>query len=233
MLERFTDQARKVLALSNQEAQRLQHEYIGTEHILLGLVMEGSGGGAKILKNLNIDPRLVRIEVEKLIVRHGDLFAMGKLPQTPGAKKVIEYAIEEARNLGHKWVGTEHLLLGLLSDDGDIAGLALGNLGVTFAAARAEVDRICGGGMCEGGPPSKFDPPDAPPSVVDAAKIIVAAARIAQGLGHKNVSSGHVLLAMIRDPDCAASQAMKASEVDLARLEAEVMKILQSQADKP
>ena len=114
MFERFTDRARKVMALANQEAQRFNHEYIGTEHILLGLVKEGSGVGANVLKNLDVDLRKVRLEVEKLVKSGPDMVTMGKLPQTPRAKKVIEYAIEEARNLNHNYVGTEHLLLGLL-----------------------------------------------------------------------------------------------------------------------
>src|SRR5512139_1439178 len=109
MFERFTDRARKVMALANQEAQRFNHEYIGTEHILLGFVEEGSGVGAAVLKNLNVDLRKVRLEVEKLVKSGSDVVMMGKLPQTPGAKKVIELAFEEARSLGHSYVGTEHL----------------------------------------------------------------------------------------------------------------------------
>ena len=116
MYERFTDRARKVMQLANQEAQRFNHEYIGTEHILLGLVKEGSGVAANVLKNLDIDLRKVRLEVEKLVKSGPDMVTMGKLPQTPRAKKVIEYAIEEARNLNHNYVGTEHLLLGLLRE---------------------------------------------------------------------------------------------------------------------
>src|SRR2546428_81072 len=108
MFERFTDRARKVMALANQEAQRFNHEYIGTEHILLGLVKEGSGVGANVLKNLDVDLRKVRLEVEKLVKAGPDMVTMGKLPQTPRAKKVIEYAIEEARNLNHNYVGTAH-----------------------------------------------------------------------------------------------------------------------------
>src|SRR5580704_98412 len=109
MYERFTDRARKVMQLANQEAQRFNHEYIGTEHILLGLVKEASGAGAKVLKNLDIDLRKVRLEVEKLIKSGSVMVTMGKLPQTPRAKNVIQYAIEEARALKHNYVGTEHL----------------------------------------------------------------------------------------------------------------------------
>ena len=96
MYERFTDRARKVMQLANQEAQRFNHEYIGTEHILLGLVKEGTGVAANVLKNLDIDLRKIRLEVEKIVQAGPDMVTMGKLPQTPRAKKVIEYSIEEA-----------------------------------------------------------------------------------------------------------------------------------------
>src|SRR3954464_11780339 len=91
MYERFTDRARKVMQLANQEAQRFNHEYIGTEHVLLGLVKEGSGVAANVLKNLEIDLRKIRLEVEKIVQSGPDMVTMGKLPQTPRAKKVIEY----------------------------------------------------------------------------------------------------------------------------------------------
>jgi len=97
MYERFTDRARKVMQLANQEAQRFNHEYIGTEHILLGLVKEGSGVAANVLKNLDIDLRKIRLEVEKLVQSGPEMVTIGKLPQTPRAKKVIEYSMEEAR----------------------------------------------------------------------------------------------------------------------------------------
>jgi len=144
MFERFTDRARKVMALANQEAQRFNHEYIGTEHILLGLVKEGSGVGANVLKNLDIDLRKVRLEVEKLVKSGPETVTMGKLPQTPRAKKVIEYAIEEARNLNHNYVGTEHLLLGLLREQDGVAAQVLMNLNVRLEDVREEVLNLLG-----------------------------------------------------------------------------------------
>jgi ATP-dependent Clp protease ATP-binding subunit ClpC len=146
MFERFTDRARKVMALANQEAQRFNHEYIGTEHILLGLVKEGSGVGANVLKNLDVDLRKVRLEVEKLVKSGPDMVTMGKLPQTPRAKKVIEYAIEEARNLNHNYVGTEHLLLGLLREHDGVAAQVLMNLGLKLEEVREEVLNLLGAG---------------------------------------------------------------------------------------
>src|SRR2546425_3846318 len=146
MYERFTDRARKVMQLANQEAQRFNHEYIGTEHILLGLVKEGSGVAANVLKNLDIDLRKIRLEVEK-IVQTGpgsEMVTMGKLPQTPRAKKVIEYSIEEARNLNHNYVGTEHLLLGLLREQEGVAAQVLLNLGLKLEDVREEVLNLLG-----------------------------------------------------------------------------------------
>jgi len=147
MFERLTDRARKVMALANQEAQRFNHEYIGTEHILLGLVKEGSGVGANVLKNLDVDLRKVRLEVEKLVKSGPDMVTMGKLPQTPRAKKVIEYAIEEARNLNHNYVGTEHLLLGLLREHDGVAAQVLMNLGLKLEQVREEVLNLLGAGV--------------------------------------------------------------------------------------
>ena len=147
MFERFTDRARKVMALANQEAQRFNHDYIGTEHILLGLVKEGSGVGANVLKNLGVDLRKVRLEVEKLVKSGPEMVTMGKLPQTPRAKRVIEYAIEEARNLNHNYVGTEHLLLGLLREQDGVAAQVLMNLGLKLEDVREEVLNLLGAGV--------------------------------------------------------------------------------------
>jgi len=147
MFERFTDRARKVMALANQEAQRFNHEYIGTEHILLGLVKEGSGVGATVLKNLDVDIKKLRLEVEKLVQSGPDMVTMGKLPHTPRAKKVIEFAIEEARSLNHNYVGTEHLLLGLLRETEGIAAQVMMNLGLRLEDVRQEVLNLLGAGV--------------------------------------------------------------------------------------
>ena len=150
MYERFTDRARKVMQLANQEAQRFNHEYIGTEHILLGLVKEGSGVAANVLKNLDVDLRKIRLEVEKLVQSGPEMVTMGKLPQTPRAKKVIEYSMEEARNLNHNYVGTEHILLGLLREQEGVAAQVLMNLGLKLEEVRDEVLNLLGHGL-EGG----------------------------------------------------------------------------------
>ncbi len=147
MFERFTDRARKVMQLANQEAQRFNHEYIGTEHILLGLVKEGSGVAANVLRNLDIDLRKIRLEVEKLVQSGPEMVTIGKLPHTPRAKKVIEYSMEEARNLNHNYVGTEHILLGLLREQDGVAAQVLMNLGMKLEDVREEVLSLLGHGI--------------------------------------------------------------------------------------
>ena len=139
MYERFTDRVRKVMALANQEAWRFNHEYIGTEHILLGMVKEGSGIGVKVLKNLDVDIKEVRPDVERLIKRGPNLVAIGKLPHTPRVKKVIKYAIEECRCLHHKIVGTEHILLGIIRESEGIAAQVLMNWELPIEQVRHEV----------------------------------------------------------------------------------------------
>ncbi|MEK7487448.1 MAG: Clp protease N-terminal domain-containing protein, partial [Planctomycetota bacterium] len=139
MFDRFTDRARKVMGLARQEAQRFNHEYIGTEHILLGLVQEGSGVAANVLKNMDVDLKKIRQEVEKLVQTGNNLVTMGQLPFTPRAKKVLELSLEEANNLGHNYIGTEHLLLGLLRESESVAAKVLTNLGLKLEDVRDEV----------------------------------------------------------------------------------------------
>ncbi|MDD5326711.1 MAG: ATP-dependent Clp protease ATP-binding subunit [Phycisphaerae bacterium] len=153
MFERFTDRARKVMALANQEAQRFNHDVIGTEHILLGLVKEGSGVGATVLKNFDVDIKKLRLEVEKHVKSGPDMVTMGKLPQSPRAKKVVEYAIEEARALNHNYVGTEHILLGLLRETEGIAAQVLLGLGLKLEDVRQEILNLLGAGV-DGGQPA-------------------------------------------------------------------------------
>jgi ATP-dependent Clp protease ATP-binding subunit ClpC len=146
MYERFTDRARKVMQLANQEATRLNHEQLETGHVLLGLVAEGHGVAANVLASLNIDLRKLRHEVEK-ILRYGpsDTYPCGPFPHTPSTEWAIKYAHEEAKRLGHKYVGTEHLLLGLLRQEEGIAGQVLINLGLTLADVRGRVLRLLEG----------------------------------------------------------------------------------------
>jgi len=144
MFDRFTDRARKVMNLAKSEAQRLNHEYIGTEHILLGLVQEGSGVAANVLRNMGIDLKRIRAEIEKLVKGSSTVVPMGNLPFTPRAKKVLELSLEEASQLGHNYIGTEHLLLGLIKESEGIAARVLTNLGVKLEDVREEVLEFLG-----------------------------------------------------------------------------------------
>jgi ATP-dependent Clp protease ATP-binding subunit ClpC len=139
--DKFTDRARKVLTLAQDEAQRFNHNYIGTEHLLLGLVREGEGVAARVLENMNVELPKVRTAVEFIIGR-GDRPVVGEVGLTPRAKRVIELAIDEARRLGHNYIGTEHLLLGLVREGEGIAAGVLESLGVNLDKVRHEVIRV-------------------------------------------------------------------------------------------
>ena len=130
MFNRFTERARKVILLAKEEAKRFNHDYIGTEHILLGLVREGEGVAAAVLASFGLSPDKIRLEVEKLVQPGPATVVSGDLPFTPKAKKVIELAMEEARALGHNYIGTEHLLLGLIREGEGVASQVLMNLGL-------------------------------------------------------------------------------------------------------
>jgi hypothetical protein len=138
MYERFTDRARKVMQLANQEAQKLNHEYIGTEHIVLGLTRV-EGMATQILEEMGVTVGQIREAVEKIIQPGPDMVTMGKLPQTPRAKRAMQFAMEEARSFSHNYIGTEHLLAGLLVEVEGVAGIALNSLGVTIEKLRLKL----------------------------------------------------------------------------------------------
>lgn len=143
MYERFTDRALKIMQLANQEAQRMGHECIGTEPILLGLVRVGSGTATRVLKGLHVDLRDVGPAVKELAIA-GTGESSGKLPLAPGAKRTIEYAMAAARQMNHEYIGSEHILLGLLHEQDGVAPRALEKLGVTLDMAMAEIVKISG-----------------------------------------------------------------------------------------
>ena len=152
----FTDRVRKVLQMAREEAARLHHEYVGTEHILLGLIREGEGVAAAVLSNLNVDLEEIQQKIEDSVKKGKAAAAAGPdLPYTSRAKKVLELAMSEARELNHSYVGTEHLLLGLLREEKGIAAQVLTDVGVNLEQARAETLRLLGSEMPQtpgGGP---------------------------------------------------------------------------------
>ena len=144
MFERFTERARKVIILAREEAIRLGHNFVGTEHLLLGLIREGDGLAVAILKKLNVNISAVKAEIEKIVSAGSEFSPAGEIPFTPQAKKVLEYAISEARSLGHNYIGTEHLLLGLIREGEGTASLVLRDFGVSVAAAKAQAQELLG-----------------------------------------------------------------------------------------
>ena len=144
MFNRFTERARKVIILAKEEARRFNHDYIGTEHILLGLVHEGEGVAAAVLQNMGMSLETIRLEVEKLVQPGPATQILGDIPFTPRAKKVLELATEEARSLGHNYIGTEHILLGLIREGEGVASQVLMNMGLDLNMVRNQVMQFLG-----------------------------------------------------------------------------------------
>jgi ATP-dependent Clp protease ATP-binding subunit ClpC len=144
MFNKFTERARKVILLAKQEAKRFNHDYIGTEHVLLGLLREGEGVAAAVLQSLGMNHNNIRLEVEKLVQLGPATVVSGDLPFTPKAKKVMELAMEEARTLGHNYIGTEHLLLGLIREGEGVASQVFANMGLDLEKVREEVIKLLG-----------------------------------------------------------------------------------------
>lgn len=142
MFERFTDRARRVVVLAQEEARLLHHNYIGTEHLLLGLVHEGEGLAAQVLESFSVTLQAARDQVIKITGAHGSAVSDGHIPFTPEAKRVLELSVEEARHLDHNYIGTEHLLLGLLHERDDVAADVLVGLRVEGDEVRQQVLRI-------------------------------------------------------------------------------------------
>ncbi len=147
MSNRFTERAQRVILIAQEEAKRLNHDYVGTEHILLGLIALGEGVAAQVLANLGVDLRRVRSEIEKIVGTGDNVMLLGEIPFTPRAKKVLEYAVEEAQHMGHSYVGTEHLLLGLIREEEGVAARVLENLGLRLEVVREEVLNLLGEGQ--------------------------------------------------------------------------------------
>lgn len=145
MFNRFTERARKVLVLAKEEARRFNHDYIGTEHILLGLIREGEGVACAVLQNLGVDLERLRIEIEKLISPGSVASVLGDIPFTPRAKKALELAAEEAHSLGHNYIGTEHILLGLIREGEGLASQVLFSLGIDLRRVKEEIAALLGG----------------------------------------------------------------------------------------
>src|SRR5215471_3309283 len=162
MHDKFTERVRKVIYLAREEAARLQHDYIGTEHLLLGVIREGEGIAATVLNNLGLDLDRIRQEVENMVSASGGTMTIGEIPFTPRAKRVLELAVEEARSLGHNYVGTEHLLLGLIREGEGVAAKVLLELGVDRKRVREETLKLLGGSPASAGGGEREERPETP-----------------------------------------------------------------------
>ena len=154
MFERFTDRARRVVVKAQEEARSLGHDFIGTEHILLGLIDEGDGVGFKALEAMGASPDVIRQRVEEMVGRGPEPSREGHIPFTPRAKKVLEFSLREALQLGHTYIGTEHILLGLLHEGEGVAAQVLTGFGIDLHRARQRVIQLLAGRQPEGPEPA-------------------------------------------------------------------------------
>ena len=236
--EKFTERARKVMSLAQQEAQRFQHDYLGTEHLLLGLVREREGVAVKVLSNLGVDLDLLRSTVESMIGR-GDRIVLGELGLTPGAKEVIELAVDEARRMNHHYIGTEHLLLGLVREGEGIAAQALESLGVNLAKVRTHTLQV----LSQAGAPhvvsrSRFAHTPFIQSVmevgeewfdtftVQVSRVLSHAEEEARRFQHNSIGTEHLLLALTREDKGVAASVLSNLGVDLNKVRSAVEFIL-------
>lgn len=227
MFERFTDRARRVVVLSQEEARLLNHDYIGTEHILLGLIHEDEGVAAKALESLNVSLRAARSEVEA-IIGQGQAGPTGHIPFTPRAKKVLELSLREALQLGHNYIGTEHILLGLIREGEGVGAQVLTKLGATLEKVRGEVVRQLGelGVSVPERPlrPEATGPEQPPPLSARAQAAMVLAEEIADKLDHAEVDPEDLLRALLAlalgDPKMRDTLRELGVDLDDARLDA-------------
>ena len=222
MFERFTDRARRVVVLAQEEARLLNHSYIGTEHILLGLIHEADGVAAIALERLGISLEAVRERVQG-IIGEGDVAPTGHIPFTPRAKKVLELSLREALQLGHNYIGTEHILLGLIREGEGVGAHVLVNLGADLSAVRQEVIQVLGGvpGSARHGAPF-MTPARMTRETPAAAKAGVEARRLAAG---SPVGSHHLLLALLQQHDSIAAKALEGLGVTAETLKQRVAEI--------
>jgi ATP-dependent Clp protease ATP-binding subunit ClpA len=211
MFERFTDRARRVVVLAQEEARMLNHNYIGTEHILLGLIHEGEGVAAKALEALGVSLTEVRTLVEE-IIGQGQAAPTGHIPFTPRAKKVLELSLRESLQLGHNYIGTEHILLGLVREGEGVAAQVLVKLGANLDRVRQQVLGVLGEeGVLETPPGKRFLE-----RLTDPALAVLAIARdSARDLGHDAIEPADLLLALITTDDPQVKQLVASWGIDL------------------
>jgi ATP-dependent Clp protease ATP-binding subunit ClpA len=228
--DKFTERARKVLHLAQEEAQRFNHNYIGTEHLLLGLIREGEGVAAKVLSNLGVELNKVRSAVEFIIGRR-DRAVRGEVGLTPRSKKVIELSVDEARRLGHHYIGTEHLLLGLVREGEGVAAGVLQSRGVSLDKVRSQIlyvlDQTESYASAKRPAPSGPQRPRAPfERFAERARLAFRhAQQEAEDLGHPAVGAEHLLLGVLYEQHGAAARMFAGLGVGLDQVRAEVVRV--------
>jgi ATP-dependent Clp protease ATP-binding subunit ClpA len=217
MFERFTDRARRVLVLAQEEAKRLDHAFIGTEHILLGLLSEGEGIGAKALRELGVDADVTRRRVEQVIGRGNPVEVLERPPFTPRSKQVLELALKEALGLGHNYIGTEHLLLGLVREGEGVGHQILVQQGLSATKVRNQVVALLAGYLQQGGTGS------AAPSKTPAGARVEAAAQRAANT--ERVGTQHYLVALLRDEHSLACRVLASFGVTAEAVQRRIQEI--------
>jgi ATP-dependent Clp protease ATP-binding subunit ClpA len=238
--DKFTERARNVLTLAQDEAQRFNHNYIGTEHLLLGLVREGEGVASRVLENMNVELTKVRTAVEFIIGR-GDRPPVGEVGLTPRAKRVIELAIDESSRLGHTWIGTEHLLLGVVREGEGIAAGVLESLGVNLDKVRHEVIRVLAESGVTSVPRSEDIDLSPPPRRYQrfsdwtdhARQTLLTARGVADRRGNSVLTPEHLLLGAVDAPDGSATVALTLLGVRVEALRSAVESRLDGRSEDP
>ncbi len=218
MFEKFTDGARRVVVLAQEEARLLNHDYIGTEHILLGLIAETEGVAARALQSLGVKLATVRQQVEQIIGRGGSMPG-SHIPFTPRAKKVLELSLREAMNFGHNYIGTEHILLGLIREGEGVAAQVLVKLGAGLDRVRLKVIELLSSGAAEATTQGEPLPPLSPA----LQEIVEEARRQAVVDGAPEVAPLHLFWAAVRHPDGAAGRMLREAGVDPQALRRQVI----------
>lgn len=219
----FTERVRKVLAYAREEAVALRHEYVGTEHILLALIREGEGVASTVLQNLGVDPETMRERMLGIVMQGKSEVGRPDLPYTSRAKKVLELAMHEARTLNHAYVGTEHLLLGLIAETKGIGAQVLVEAGVTLDAAREETLRVLGSESSTPPPrprPARRAPPAETALTERARRVMARAYDIAAERGQVTVSGAHIAIAILEHGHGAANTVLELLLADREALRA-------------
>jgi ATP-dependent Clp protease ATP-binding subunit ClpA len=217
----FTDRVKKVMQIAREESVRLGNDYVGTQHLLLGLIKEGDGVAVAVMRGMGIDTDELAESIERTVTSAGGMMTIGQmLPFTPRAKKVLELAANEARAMSHKYIGTEHLLLGLIKEGDGVAVAVMRGMGIDTDELTESIERAVtsAGGMMTISQMLPFTP--------RAKKVLELAANEARAMSHKYIGTEHLLLALMKDTESAAANALGAAGLEYDRVKEEIGRVL-------